>query len=83
MLNQEISAGLADPKISVRIGELGGETLSGSSKNFGKLIASETEKWDRGRKVRGDKIRMIRFGGRPMSALGHKQTFQQAKLMSA
>jgi tripartite-type tricarboxylate transporter receptor subunit TctC len=46
-LNQEINAGLADSKFSARIGELGGETLPGSSDDFGKLIASETEKWAR------------------------------------
>ena len=52
-LNREVNAGLADPKISARIGELGGETLSGSSEDFGKLIASETEKWGR----------VVRFAG--------------------
>ena len=44
-LNREISAGLADPKVSTRIAELGGEILSGSPEDFGRLIASETKKW--------------------------------------
>jgi tripartite-type tricarboxylate transporter receptor subunit TctC len=43
-LNQEINAGLADPKIKARL-ELGGTVLPGSPADFGKLIAEETEKW--------------------------------------
>jgi tripartite-type tricarboxylate transporter receptor subunit TctC len=52
-LNREINAGLADPKISARIFELGGETLPGSSEEFGGLIASETKKW----------AQVVKFGG--------------------
>ena len=44
-LNQEINAGLADPKIKARLADVGGTVLSGSSAEFGKLIADETEKW--------------------------------------
>src|SRR5262249_11198471 len=44
-LNQEINAGLADPKIKARIAEAGGNALAGSPAEFGKLIAEETEKW--------------------------------------
>jgi tripartite-type tricarboxylate transporter receptor subunit TctC len=44
-LNKEINAGLADPKIKARLADLGGITLPGSSADFGKLIADETEKW--------------------------------------
>jgi len=44
-LNQEINAGLVDPKIKARFADLGGMTLSGSPADFGKLIAEETEKW--------------------------------------
>jgi tripartite-type tricarboxylate transporter receptor subunit TctC len=44
-LNKEINAGLADPKIKARFADLGGMALSGSSADFGKLIAAETEKW--------------------------------------
>jgi tripartite-type tricarboxylate transporter receptor subunit TctC len=44
-LNKEINAGLADPKIKARLGDLGGTPLIGSPANFGKLIADETEKW--------------------------------------
>jgi tripartite-type tricarboxylate transporter receptor subunit TctC len=44
-LNEEIRAGLADPKIKTRLADLGGVVLPGSPADFGKLIADETEKW--------------------------------------
>jgi tripartite-type tricarboxylate transporter receptor subunit TctC len=44
-LNKEINAGLADPKMKVRLAELGGMVVAGSPADFGKLIADETEKW--------------------------------------
>jgi tripartite-type tricarboxylate transporter receptor subunit TctC len=44
-LNKEINAGLADAKLRSRIADLGGIALPGSSADFGKLIADETEKW--------------------------------------
>jgi tripartite-type tricarboxylate transporter receptor subunit TctC len=44
-LNIEINAGLADPKMKARLEDLGGTMLAGSSADFGKLIAAETEKW--------------------------------------
>jgi len=44
-LNKEINAALADPKMRARLAELGGTTLPGSSADFGRLIAGETEKW--------------------------------------
>ncbi len=40
-LNNEINAGLADPKMKARLADL----LPGSPAEFGKLIADETEKW--------------------------------------
>jgi tripartite-type tricarboxylate transporter receptor subunit TctC len=46
-LNKEISAGLADPKISARIAELGGTVLGGSPAAFGKIVADDIEKWSR------------------------------------
>jgi tripartite-type tricarboxylate transporter receptor subunit TctC len=45
LLNKEINAALADPKIAARIAELGGSALAGSPADFGKLVADETEKW--------------------------------------
>jgi tripartite-type tricarboxylate transporter receptor subunit TctC len=44
-LNQEINAGLADPKIKARLAEVGASPLSISPADYGKLFAAETEKW--------------------------------------
>src|SRR5262249_51362062 len=43
-LNTEVNAALADPKMRVRLADLG-EALPGSPADFAKLIADETEKW--------------------------------------
>jgi tripartite-type tricarboxylate transporter receptor subunit TctC len=45
ILNKEINAALADPKMNARIADLGGTVLAGSPTDFGKFIADETEKW--------------------------------------
>ena len=44
-LNKEINAGLADPKMTARLADLGGTVLTGSPADFGRLISNETEKW--------------------------------------
>jgi tripartite-type tricarboxylate transporter receptor subunit TctC len=44
-LNDAVQSSLADPKTKARLADLGATTLSGSPTEFGKLIASETEKW--------------------------------------
>jgi tripartite-type tricarboxylate transporter receptor subunit TctC len=44
-LNKEINAGLADPQFKGRLVELGSMVLPGSTADFGKFIANETEKW--------------------------------------
>ena len=44
-LSNEINAALTDPKMKVRLTDLGGTVLAGSTADFGKLIAEETEKW--------------------------------------
>jgi tripartite-type tricarboxylate transporter receptor subunit TctC len=44
-LNKEINAGLNDPTIHARIGELGGMPLTGSSGDFRKLFIGDAEKW--------------------------------------
>ena len=54
-LNKEINAGLADPKIKARVGDMGGTVLAGSPADFGKLIADETEKWGKVVKFSGAK----------------------------
>jgi len=45
MLNREVNAALADPKMKRRLADLGGDLIGGSPAEFGKLIANETEKW--------------------------------------
>ncbi|MGA7789437.1 MAG: tripartite tricarboxylate transporter substrate binding protein [Xanthobacteraceae bacterium] len=45
LLNSQINAALADPKIKLRLAELGGTPLPGSPDDFRKLIAGETAKW--------------------------------------
>jgi tripartite-type tricarboxylate transporter receptor subunit TctC len=52
-LNREINAALIDPKLMARLADLGGTVLAGSTVDFGKLIAEETEKW----------AKVIRFAG--------------------
>jgi tripartite-type tricarboxylate transporter receptor subunit TctC len=44
-LNRQINLATADPRIVARFADLGGAVLSGSPADFGKLIATETEKW--------------------------------------
>jgi tripartite-type tricarboxylate transporter receptor subunit TctC len=44
-LNREINAALADPKLVARMVELGAMPLSGSTADYAKLIADDTEKW--------------------------------------
>jgi tripartite-type tricarboxylate transporter receptor subunit TctC len=44
-LNKEINAALADDTMRTRIADLGGTVLPGSSADFAKFIAAETQKW--------------------------------------
>ena len=55
-LNKEINAGLADPKLKARLGELGGTVLALSPAEFGKLFAEDTDKW--GKVVRAANIKL-------------------------
>jgi len=55
MLNHEINAGLADPKLKARLADLGGRTLAGPPAEFGNLIAEEIEKW--GKVIRAANIK--------------------------
>jgi len=54
-LNSEIQRALDDPKIKVRLNDLGVTRVSGSPADFGKLIADETEKW--GKVIRAANIK--------------------------
>jgi tripartite-type tricarboxylate transporter receptor subunit TctC len=44
-LNRAINNGLADPKVAMRIADLGGEAFATSPADFGKYIVDYTEKW--------------------------------------
>jgi len=54
-LSKEIGAALNDPKMRSRIADLGGSPLLGSPTDFGKLIASDADKW--GKVVRAANIK--------------------------
>ena len=56
-LNHEINAGLLDPTIKAWLGSLGATPLAGSAADFGKLIASDTEKW--GKVIRAANIEPV------------------------
>ena len=45
LLNREVNAALADPKIKARLDDLGATPFAGSSGDFTTFIAAETEKW--------------------------------------
>jgi tripartite-type tricarboxylate transporter receptor subunit TctC len=68
MLNKEINAALADPKIKGRLTELGTTVLTGSPTDFGTFIAEETEKWGKAIKFAGN------ANSATMSAVGQKRT---------
>lgn len=55
-LNREVNAILAEPAIKARIAELGGVTLIGTPADFGKIIVSETEKWEKVVKFAGARV---------------------------
>ena len=54
-LNKEINAGLADPKLKAQLADLGAAVFPGSSSDFAKFIATETEKWGKVIKFSGAK----------------------------
>jgi tripartite-type tricarboxylate transporter receptor subunit TctC len=56
-LNSEVNAALADPKLKARLADLGVDTMSVTSADFGKLIADETEKW--GKVIRAANIKPV------------------------
>lgn len=46
-LNREINTALGDPQFDAQLTKLGGEPFVGTPADFGKFIASETDKWGR------------------------------------
>lgn len=56
LLNKELNAGLADPKIKTRIVELGGTVAGGTPAEFRTILSEATEKWAKVIKVAGIKV---------------------------
>lgn len=56
LLNRELNAGLADPKIKARIMELGGTVAGGTPAEFETILIKATEKWAKVIKVAGIKV---------------------------
>ena len=55
-LNAEVNRALADPKMRERLAELGGKPIGGTPEDFGKVIASETAKWEKVVNASGAKV---------------------------
>jgi|SRR5579862_452114 len=55
-LNAAINAGFADPAMKAKIAALGGMAMPGTPGDFGKFIASETDKWVKVVKFSGAKV---------------------------
>ncbi|MET0219885.1 MAG: tripartite tricarboxylate transporter substrate binding protein [Tardiphaga sp.] len=55
-LNADVNAVLADPVVKAKLIDLGGEPITGSPEAFGKLVAAETEKWEKVVKEAGLKV---------------------------
>jgi tripartite-type tricarboxylate transporter receptor subunit TctC len=54
-LSKQINAGLADPKMKIRLADLGGVPMLMTPAEFAKFIVDETEKW--GKVVRAANIK--------------------------
>ncbi|MCX7245572.1 MAG: tripartite tricarboxylate transporter substrate binding protein [Burkholderiales bacterium] len=46
-VNAEVNRILAEPKMRERLAELGGVPIAGTPEDFGKIIAAETQKWEK------------------------------------
>jgi tripartite-type tricarboxylate transporter receptor subunit TctC len=55
-INKVVNEALADPKVQAQLAELGGVPLAGPPEEFGKVMASETEKWAKAVKFSGASI---------------------------
>ena len=47
LLNKEINAGLANPSLNARLGELGGTALKSTPPEFERLFVGDSEKWSK------------------------------------
>jgi len=55
-INKSVNDALADAKMKVRLADLGGIPMGGTPADFGKVMASETEKWEKAVKFSGASI---------------------------
>jgi tripartite-type tricarboxylate transporter receptor subunit TctC len=55
-INKTVNQALADPKVVAKLADLGGVPLTGTPEDFGKVMASETEKWSKVVKFAGISI---------------------------
>jgi tripartite-type tricarboxylate transporter receptor subunit TctC len=55
LLNKEINAALADPTIKQRLDELGAIPISGDFRQFGAMLAAETDRWRKVVEMSGQK----------------------------
>ncbi len=55
-INKSVNDALADPKMKVRLADLGGIPMGGTPADFGKVMGSETAKWEKAVKFSGASI---------------------------
>jgi tripartite-type tricarboxylate transporter receptor subunit TctC len=54
-LNKEVNAALADPKLKLRLADLGSSVAGGSAADYGRRLEKEAEKW--GKVIRAANIK--------------------------
>jgi tripartite-type tricarboxylate transporter receptor subunit TctC len=47
LINREVNLALKDPEILAKLKNLGGIPIAGTPDEFGKIVASETDKWEK------------------------------------
>ena len=47
VINREVNLALKDPEILAKLKNLGGIPIAGTPEDFGKIVASETDKWEK------------------------------------
>jgi tripartite-type tricarboxylate transporter receptor subunit TctC len=55
-INKSVNEALADPKMKARLADLGGVAMGGTPADFGKVMVSETAKWQKAVKFSGASI---------------------------
>ena len=73
LLNKQINAALANPRIRGRVADMGGTASGGSPADFGKFIAEETEKRAKVVKFSGAKPNQGRLEAPPWRPALHRQ----------